>query len=223
MTAAAEKERVGRAAAQLVEPGMTVGLGTGSTAAFFVDGVADRGIEIRCVPTSEATAAMAREKGLQVVGLAAVQEIDLTVDGVDEVDPWLNAIKGGGGALMREKIVASLSREVVYIGDSSKRVRQLGAFPLPVEVSPFAAPAIERRLAELGAVPKLRMAGEAPFVSDEGHWIVDAAFEKIEDVSELDVLLNMTPGVVAHGLFVGLIDRMILATADGVETLERAA
>ena len=220
-TAAAEKERVGRAAAELVEAGMTIGLGTGSTAVCFVQALAARGLKPMCVPTSEATAAMARANGLEVVGLDVVTTIDLTVDGVDEVDGALDAIKGGGGALMREKIVASLSKSVVYIGDSSKPVAQLGAFPLPVEVSPFAAPAILRRLKDLGAEPKLRQGAAGPFVSDEGHWIVDAAFGVIDDASELDVLLNMMPGVVAHGLFVGLIDSMLIARGDEVETKAR--
>ncbi len=221
MTAADEKRRVGYAAAELVDEGMTVGLGTGSTAAFFVEAVGKRGLTIRCVPTSEATAAMARERGLDVVGLGDVAAIDVTVDGVDEVDRELNAIKGGGGALMREKIVASLSDRVVYIGDSSKLVQGLGAFPLPVEVSPFAAPAIVRKLKDMGADPSIRQRDGTPFVSDEGHWIVDAAFGRIDDPSELDVTLNMTPGVVAHGLFIDLIDRMLIASGDGVRTLDR--
>jgi ribose 5-phosphate isomerase A len=223
MTTAAEKERVGLAAAGLVEAGMTVGLGTGSTAAFFVAGVAARGVKARFVPTSEATAAMAREHGMEVIGLDVAARIHLTVDGVDEVDPALNAIKGGGGALMREKIVASLSDTVVYIGDSSKPVNRLGAFPLPVEVSPFAAPAILRRLSDMGAAPMLRHHDGRRFVSDEGHWIIDAAFGEIEDPGELDVMLNMIPGVVAHGLFVDIIDRMLIADSTGVRTLERPA
>jgi len=220
--AALEKERVGRAAAELVEAGMTIGLGTGSTAACFVQALAARGVRPVCVPTSEATAEMARSHGLEVVGLDVATSIDMTVDGVDEVDGGLDAIKGGGGALMREKIVASLSRSVVYMGDSTKPVAKLGAFPLPVEVSPFAAPAIMRRLKDLGAEPKLRLGASGPFVSDEGHWIVDAAFGVIDDPSELDVLLNMMPGVVAHGLFVGLIDRMLIARGDEVETKARS-
>lgn len=221
MSADAEKARVGRAAAELVEDGMTLGLGTGSTAAHFVEAVGGRGLSLKCVPTSDATAALAAKHGLDVVGLGDVTTIDLTVDGVDEVDGALNAIKGGGGALMREKIVASQSKSVVYIGDSSKTVSTLGAFPLPVEVSPFAAPAIQRMLAGMGAEPALRMANGNPFVSDEGHWIIDAAFGRIEDPEELDVLLSMTPGVVAHGLFIGLIDQMMVAAGDGVETKSR--
>lgn len=221
MTAAAEKEAVGKAAAELVGPGMTIGLGTGSTAAFFVQALGARGLRPPCVPTSEATAKMAREHGLDIVDLETAKTIDLTVDGVDEVDGALDAIKGGGGALMREKIVASLSRSVVYIGDSSKPVDRLGAFPLPVEVSPFAAPAIARRLKEIGADPKLRQGAAGPFVSDEGHWIIDAAFGAIDDASELDVLLNMMPGVVAHGLFVGMIDSMLIARGSSVETKAR--
>jgi ribose 5-phosphate isomerase A len=222
-TAAAEKKRVGFAAAELVEAGMIVGLGTGSSAAFFVDGVAARGLSIRCVPTSEATAAMARTRGLEVVSLRDVDRIALTVDGVDEVDTNLRAIKGGGGALMREKIVASLSEQVVYIGDSTKLVGTLGAFPLPVEVSPFAAPAIQRQLANAGAEVTLREVNGQPFVSDEGHWILDAAFQKIDDPEHFDALLNATPGVVAHGLFIGLIDRMLIARGDEVKALDRVA
>lgn len=222
MTADDEKARVGKAAAELVEAGMTLGLGTGSTAARFVEALAARGLKPRCVPTSEATAAMARAHGLEVIGLEDAARIDLTVDGVDEVDGALDAIKGGGGALMREKIVAGLSANVVYIGDASKTVATLGRFPLPVEVSPFAAPAILRRLKELGAEPSLRKTAEgAAFVSDEGHWILDAAFGHIDDAGELDVLLNMTPGVVAHGLFVGMIDRMLIARGETVETMAR--
>lgn len=222
MTTTSEKERVGRAAADLVEAGMTIGLGTGSTAAFFVQALAERGLKLRCVPTSNATATMARDGGLTVIGLDEVETIDLTIDGVDEVDGALDAIKGGGGALMREKIVASQSTDVVYIGDSSKPVATLGKFPLPVEVSPFASPAIMRRLKDMGAEPTLRLADGKPFVSDEGHWIIDAAFGQIDDAGELDVLLNMTPGVVAHGLFVGLIDRMLIARGDEVETTVRS-
>lgn len=222
MTGQSEKERVGRAAAELVEAGMTLGLGTGSTAACFVQALAERGLRLNCVPTSEATAVVARQGGLRVIGLEDAPRIDLTVDGVDEVDGALDAIKGGGGALMREKIVASLSTEVVYIGDSSKPVARLGRFPLPVEVSPFAAPAIARRLKDLGAAPSLRQAGGRPFVSDEGHWIIDAAFGEIDDAGEMDVLLNMTPGIVAHGLFVGMIDKMMIASAAGVEISARS-
>lgn len=222
MTADAEKRLVGTAAAELVEAGMTIGLGTGTTAVRFVEALADRGIKPRCVPTSEATGAMARERGLEVIGLDQATRIDLTIDGVDEVDGDLDAIKGGGGALMREKIVASLSSSVVYIADSSKPVARLGGYPLPVEVSPFASPAIMRRLKDLGAEPTVRLtaAGE-PFVSDEGHWIIDAAFGQIDDAGEMDVLLNMTPGVVAHGLFVGIIDTMLIARGDKIETTAR--
>ncbi len=198
---------------------MTLGLGTGSTAGAFIEAVAARGLDVRCVPTSEATATMAKKLGLKVVGLDAVSEIDLTVDGVDEVDRSLQAVKGGGGALMREKIVASLSRQVVYIGDSSKLVGKLGKFPLPVEVSPFAMPAIKRDMDSLGAETSLRMTSGKPFVSDEGHWILDAAFGELPDPDEMDIFLNMMPGVVAHGLFIELIDRMLIARGDRIEEL----
>ncbi len=214
-----QKERVGKAAAELVRPDMTIGLGTGSTAAFFIKALAEKSLNPRCVATSEATAALATSLGLDVVGLENVKKVDLTVDGVDEVDSDLNAIKGGGGALMREKIVASISEMVVYIGDSSKLKTKLGAFPLPIEVSPFASPAIQRKILDLGATAEIRLNGEMPFVSDEGHWIIDAAFNEIEDPYELDVLLNMTPGIVAHGLFIDLIDKMMIARADSIEEL----
>ena len=214
-----QKKRVGKAAADLVDSGMTLGLGTGSTAACFIQALADRGLRPRCVATSEATAVMALGLGFDVVGLDVLSRVDLTVDGVDEVDANLTAIKGGGGALMREKIVASISEMVVYIGDSSKLKTQLGAFPLPIEVSPFASPAIQRKILDLGATSEIRMSGGMPFVSDEGHWIVDAAFNVIEDPYELDVLLNMTPGIVAHGLFVDLIDKMMIAGSDSIEEL----
>ena len=214
-----QKKRVGKAAADLVDSGMTLGLGTGSTAACFIQALADRGLRPRCVATSEATAVMALGLGFDVVGLDVLSRVDLTVDGVDEVDANLTAIKGGGGALMREKIVASISEMVVYIGDSSKLKTQLGAFPLPIEVSPFASPAIQRKILDLGATSEIRMSGGMPFVSDEGHWIIDAAFNVIEDPYELDVLLNMTPGIVAHGLFVDLIDKMMIAGSDSIEEL----
>jgi ribose 5-phosphate isomerase A len=219
MSQADEKRRVGQAAAEFAEAGMTLGLGTGSTAGAFIEAVAARGLDVRCVPTSEATATMAKKLGLKVVGLDAVSEIDLTVDGVDEVDRSLQAVKGGGGALMREKIVASLSRQVVYIGDSSKLVGKLGKFPLPVEVSPFAMPAIKRDMDSLGAETSLRMTSGKPFVSDEGHWILDAAFGELPDPDEMDIFLNMMPGVVAHGLFIELIDRMLIARGDRIEEL----
>lgn len=219
MSQSDEKRRVGQAAAELVDAGMTLGLGTGSTAGAFIEAVAKRGLDVRCVPTSDATAAMAKGLGLKVVGLDAVSEIDLTVDGVDEVDRKLRAIKGGGGALMREKIVASLSNNVVYIGDSSKLVDALGKFPLPIEVSPFAMPAIKRDLESYGAEAKLRMANGKPFVSDEGHWILDAAFGEVPDPDEFDIFLSMTPGIVAHGLFIDLIDSMLIARGSQIEEL----
>ncbi len=221
MDQAAEKAAVGRKAAERVEAGMILGLGTGSTAACFVDAVAARGLKPQVVATSEATTAQARGHGFDVIDLERATRIDLTVDGVDEVTRSLDAIKGGGGALLQEKIVASLSASVVYIADSSKLVDGLGAFALPVEVSPFACAPIRRRLADLGAKPTLRLKDGAPFVSDEGHWIIDAAFGRIDDPGELDVLLNMTPGVVAHGLFVGMIDTMVIARGEDIETLER--
>lgn len=213
-----QKRQAAMAAVRLVEDGMTLGLGTGSTAAWFVTLLGERvkdGLRVRGVPTSEATARQARGLGIEVIGLDDVGfgrggRIDLCVDGVDEVDGMKRAIKGGGGALLREKIVAAGSTQVVYIADASKRVQTLGAFPLPVEVIPFAAAFVQSRIAALGCEPVLRRAdGGAEFRTDENNVILDCPFGRIEDPESLAAELSLIPGVVEHGLFLGLIDEMV--------------
>lgn len=213
-----QKRAAAMAAVRLVEDGMTLGLGTGSTAAWFVTLLGERvkdGLRVRGVPTSEATARQASGLGIEVIGLDDVGfgrggRIDLCVDGVDEVDGMKRAIKGGGGALLREKIVAAGSTQVVYIADASKRVQTLGAFPLPVEVIPFAAAFVQSRIAALGCEPVLRRAdGGAEFRTDENNVILDCPFGRIEDPESLAAELSLIPGVVEHGLFLGLIDEMV--------------
>lgn len=218
MSSDAAKRAAAAAAVALVEDGTAIGIGTGSTAAHFIELLGERvrdGLSVRGVPTSEATARMAQDLGIALTTLEADPVLALTVDGVDEIDPEMRAIKGGGGALLREKIVASASRRVVYIADDSKGVDRLGAFALPVEVIPMALPVVLRQIAELGCEPVLRMDGESPFVSDEGNRIVDCPFGVIEGPEELAAALSNMPGVVEHGLFIGLIDEMILGSADG--------
>ena len=222
------KREAAERALQLVRPGMKLGLGSGSTARQFVDLVGEKvkaGLDIRCVATSEATAAQAKALGIPLGTLDDIPELDLTVDGADEVDPKLNLIKGGGGALLREKIVASASKRMVVIADSTKLVPRLGAFPLPIEVVPFGLAAtrrhIERAFAKLGlAGPMLVRGGESsPFITDGGHYILDCSLGAIAEPEALSEILSPIPGVVEHGLFVGIARAAIIAGAEGVEVL----
>jgi ribose 5-phosphate isomerase A len=225
------KLEAARRALDLVEPGMRLGLGTGSTARHFVDLVGERvaaGLAVRCVATSEATAAQAKALAIPIVTLNELPELDLTVDGADEVDPDLRLIKGGGGALLREKIVAAASRRMAVIVDEGKLVRRLGAFPLPVEVVPFGLTAtrrhIERAFVELGLAGPIRLRGDTtPFVTDGGHYILDCSLGAIPDPEHLAESLSRIPGVVEHGLFLGYAQTAIVARADGVEVLRRPA
>jgi ribose 5-phosphate isomerase A len=225
MTSDDQKRAAGEAAAQLVEAGMVVGLGTGSTAAWFVRALAARKLDIRGVPTSLATGELARSLGMTVLELDQVDEIDLTVDGADEIGPGLALIKGGGAALLREKLVWEASRHCVAIADASKRVRRLGAFPLPIEVVPFGHLSTARRLCDafaecdLTIAPRLRSRDGAPVLTDQGNLIYDAPCGAIEDPSQLADALKAVTGVVDHGLFLDLADEAFLATANGVERL----
>jgi ribose 5-phosphate isomerase A len=231
MTAGEDRDRrkleAAERALELVAPGMKLGLGSGTTAHHFVDLVGKRvaaGLEIRCVATSEATEAQAKALGIPIGSLDQLSELDLTVDGADEVDPKLRLIKGGGGALLREKIVASASKRMVVIADSTKLVPQLGAFPLPIEVVPFGLAAtrrhIERAFAQLGLAGPIRLrGGSSPFITDGGHYILDCSLGAIADPEELSQILSPIPGVVEHGLFVGLARAAIIAGVDGVEVL----
>jgi ribose 5-phosphate isomerase A len=209
---------------------MRLGLGTGSTAKLFVDLLAERvaqGLEVICVPTSEATAAQARSLNVQLSDLEAVQELDITFDGADEIGPGLALIKGAGGALLREKIVAAASARMVVMADASKRVETLGRFPLPIEVNHFGIGATTRAIealmrefsAEGGLRRRLRADGN-PLVTDGGHAIVDAFFGRISGPEALARALLEIPGVVEHGLFIGLCDRAYVAGDDGVAVFD---
>ncbi len=209
---------------------MRLGLGTGSTARHFVDLLGERvraGLKLIAVPTSEATARQAEAVGIPITTLDETPELDLTVDGADEIGPDLVLIKGGGGALLREKIVAAASARMLVIADGSKWVGELGSFPLPIEVVPFGLEAtrraIERAAAGLGmpVVPELRTRDGHAFVTDGGHFILDAAFGRIPDPAALAGGLAAIPGVVEHGLFIGLARTAIVADAGGVHVIER--
>jgi ribose 5-phosphate isomerase A len=214
-----------------VRDGMKLGLGTGSTAKHFVELLGDRvraGLKVVGVPTSEATRADALRCGIALTTLDEIDRLDLTIDGADEIDGALNLIKGGGGALLREKIVAAASDRMIVIADESKWVEALGRFPLPVEVIPFGLAATQRAMAhafaESGVSGQMvvRKAKEGHvFVTDGGHWIVDAHLGRIEDAPRLANLLNAIPGVVEHGLFIGLARMVVLAGAQGIRVVER--
>jgi ribose 5-phosphate isomerase A len=223
-TADDDKKLAAEAGAALVKDGMVVGLGTGSTAAHFVRALGPRvkqGLSIRGVPTSAATAALARTLGIPLVGFDQVTEIDLTIDGADEFDPRLALVKGGGGALLYEKVVAAASRRMVAVCDGKKRVDSLGRFPLPVEVVPFGHEQVSRRLQALGAKVKLRHSEGDIFKTDGGHYILDAAFGVIADPGALAEKIDQIVGVVEHGLFVGLCTEVIMADRGVIETFAR--
>lgn len=224
-----------RRAAQFVEGGMRVGLGTGSTAAWLVrtlgERVREEGLAFRGVPTSARTAQLAREVGIDVVSLDEARWLDLTIDGADEVDGSLNLIKGGGGALLQEKIVATASDRVVVIADAAKRVETLGAFPLPVEVVPFGWQTTKALVEEaligldvLGRTTTLRMNGDMPYVTDEGHHILDLHLNRIGAPRQLSLVLNQIPGVVENGLFLDICDVLVTGMGDGrVEVRDQAS
>jgi ribose 5-phosphate isomerase A len=225
MSAEDSKRAVGEAAAELVQSGMIVGLGTGTTAAWLVRALAERRLDIRCVPTSEETAALARELGLAVIDLDDVREIDLTIDGADEIGPDLALIKGAGAALLREKLVWEVSRRCVCIADASKVVQTLGACPLPIEVVAFGHTTTLRRitggLADCGILtaPRLRQKDGAVVVTDSGNLIYDASCGAILDPASVEAALKSITGVVDHGLFLGLTKEALIGTSLGVERL----
>lgn len=221
------KRHAATAAVDLVRPGMRLGLGTGSTAAQFVALLGARvaqGLDVVAVPTSERTRIQAQELKIPLATLDEVPELDLTIDGADEFDPELRLIKGGGGALLREKIVAAASRRMIVIADPSKAVEKLGKFPLPVEVNRFGLEATRRLIAReaarcgcSGSIELRKMADGKAFVSDGGHYIVDCSFGEIPSPEELAARLVAIPGVVEHGLFIGLAKGVIMGTAQGIE------
>jgi ribose 5-phosphate isomerase A len=224
MSADDQKRISGEAAAELVEAGMVVGLGTGSTAAWFVKALAARKLDIRGVPTSEATANLARELGIPLAALDDVKSIDLTVDGADEVGPGLSLIKGGGAALLREKLVWEASKRCVVIADAAKKVDHLGKFPLPIEVVRFGHVHTGHRLADIAAEfdllpPRLRMADRGVVVTDGGNVIYDLPSGVIAEPAALAAALKTVTGVVDHGLFLDLADEALIGTDQGVVKL----
>ncbi len=217
-------------ALSFVEPGMKLGLGTGSTAAFFVTGLAARvreGLDVVCVPTSQETERQAEREGLRLTTLDETPMLDMAVDGADEIDSELRLIKGGGGALLREKIVATAADRLIIIADQSKLVQTLGAFPLPVEVVPFGLESTRQIMSILaqeadceGEIKLRTDAQGAAFVTDNGNYILDCAFEEIPEPEILSDALQAVPGVVEHGLFIGIADAAVIGGADGVKILE---
>lgn len=216
LDAAAQKELVGRRAAELVEDGMRVGLGTGSTVRHTTEALADRDLDLLCVPTSVETDRLARHLGLKVTDPDAVPSLDIAVDGADEVDPALNLVKGGGGAHFRERLVAEMADRFVVVVDESKVVEQLGDFGVPVEVMSFGQDVVARRLQAEGAVD----VHVRPTKSDNGNLILDADFGPLADPVELATRLTPITGLIAHGIFPGaLVSEVLVGRADGtIET-----
>jgi ribose 5-phosphate isomerase A len=225
------KRQAAARALEEVQGGMKLGLGTGSTARHFVELLGEKvraGLTVVGVPTSEATRAQAMREGIALTTLDDIDHLDLTVDGADEVDHALNLIKGGGGALLREKIVAAASDRMIVIADDSKWVETLGRFPLPIEIIPFGIAATKHAIAE--AFQKSGVSGQMAvrqgrdghvFVTDGGHWIIDAHLGRIGEPQRLAGLLSQIPGVVEHGLFVGMARTVVLAGAQGIRVVER--
>ncbi len=223
------KIEAARAALSHVEHGMRLGIGTGSTAEEFVRLLALKvrdGLDVTGVPTSERTAALCRDLGVKLATLEDLPELDLTIDGADEIDSELSLIKGGGGALLREKIVACASQRMFVIADASKVVPTLGGFPLPIEVNRFGLAAtlrsIEKVAAKLGLAGQIsiRMVDDKPFLTDGGHLIADASFGLIPDARALSTALHEVPGVVEHGLFIGIASKAFIAETSGVRVLD---
>jgi ribose 5-phosphate isomerase A len=231
MNTDAHKRAAAARAVEFLRPGMRIGLGTGSTAKHFVELVGEKargGLNIVAVPTSEATRADARRCGISLTTLDETPQLDLTIDGADEIAPDLSLIKGGGGALLREKIVAAASGRMIVIADESKCVDALGRFPLPIEIVPFGAGAIQRSIET--AIKRVQNGGRQgvrhdsdghPFVTDGGNWIVDAVLSRIDDPSALAHALADVPGVVEHGLFIGLARTAIIGGPNGVKIIEK--
>jgi ribose 5-phosphate isomerase A len=205
-------------AVEFIHDGMVVGLGTGSTAYWAIRKIGEAvrdGLRIQAVSTSIDSEKLAEEWMIPLISMSEVEAIDITIDGADEVDDEGNLIKGGGGALLREKIVASASKKLIIIVDESKKVNQLGKFPLPVEVVPFGHEITLRKLRALGCETKLRLREGSPFVTDNGNYIVDCIFHRINRPKELHDAVNMIPGVVDNGLFIEMADKVIIGYPDG--------
>lgn len=220
-----EKETAARASLRFIKDGQVVGLGTGSTAAYFIKLLGEQvknGLRIRGIPTSDRSRELAMSLGIPLTTLEECQEIAVTVDGADEVDPQLRLIKGGGGAALREKVVASATKQMVVVADASKRVQRLGRFPLPVEVIKFAQALVWKRISALGAQVALRTnADGTPYLTDENNHILDCRFGEIRDPDGLARELSEMPGVVEHGLFIGMASVALFARGSQIEELKR--
>lgn len=220
-----EKEAAARASLRFIKDGQVVGLGTGSTAAHFVRLLGEQvknGLKIRGIPTSERSREQAASLGIPLTTLEECQVIDVTVDGADEVDPQLRLIKGGGGALLREKIVASATKQLVIVADATKRVPVLGKFPLPVEVIKFARPLVAKKIAALDAEVQTRLQSDGkPYLTDENNYILDCRFGQIPDADKLARQLSEMPGVVEHGLFIGMASVVLVANGSEIFELRR--
>ena len=223
----AAKLAAAQAALRFVKPGMVVGLGSGSTASLFIQMLGEQvkqGLDIVGIASSEASEQLARSLGIAITDFNHHTEIDVAIDGADEVGPRLVLIKGGGGKLLREKIVASASRRFIIVADESKLVHQLGAFPLPIEVIKMAVPLVTARLQKIGFTPKIRQAkdGGGNYITDEGNILLDCSSAGIADPEETAAEIRAMVGVVEHGLFLGMAERALIAGADGVRELTGA-
>jgi len=220
-----EKRRAAAYSVRFIESGMAVGLGSGTTASHFISSLGEQvrdGLRIRAIPTSEKSGDLARRAGIEITDFGQIDRLDVTVDGADEIDPQLNLIKGGGGALLHEKIVASATDRLVIIGDSRKPVAALGAFPLPIEVIPFGYELALRRIRELGPSVKLRtLPSGDPFLTAERNYILDCSFGKIDDPEDVADRLERIAGVVEHGLFLRLAATAVIARGNEIEVEHR--
>ena len=219
-----EKELAAVYAVEYIEDGMIIGLGTGSTVAFMINKLSQlvkKGMKITAVSTSATTTKLATSLGIKISKLSEIDEIDLTIDGADEVDEDLNGIKGGGGALLYEKIIASVSKQNIWIVDSTKLVKTLGKFPLPVEVVQLGSSHLFKEFEKRGYKPAFRNAGKNRFITDNNNYIIDLKMDRIEDPSALDIKLKSCPGVVATGLFYNIADVVLAGVGESVSVINK--
>ena len=219
-----EKQLAAEAACDYIRDGMIVGLGTGTSAEFAVrklGSLVREGLSIRGIPTSNRTRKLAEDEGIPLIDFSESMFIDLTIDGADEIDGNLNMIKGGGAALLQEKIVASVSRKEIIVGSKTKMVDNLGSFPLPVEVIPFGWQVVFNQLESLNGNPDLRLHNGQPLLTDQGNYIIDCHFRRIRNPKLLENQINMIPGVVENGLFINLCSKMILADGEKLIVKDR--
>jgi ribose 5-phosphate isomerase A len=220
-----EKQLAAEKSIEFIKDGMILGLGTGSTVFFLINKLAElikQGLKVKCVSTSNQTSELTKSLGIEILNLNEVDYVDLTIDGVDEVDHNLNGIKGGGGALLYEKIVAAASHKVIWIVDSSKYVTQLGKFPLPVEVIPFGSNHLFNQFTRSGYYPSRRKKGDQIYITDSGNQIIDLQLNNIEDSIKLENEINLLPGVVEVGLFNNIADSVIIGRGNSTEIINRA-